>query len=156
MRGSDTILWMEQTFSATREKVFAAWTHPEVLRRWWAAGPEWTSPWVEVDLRVGGSYRLGMTAPGSADTHVVAGEYLEVDPPERLVYTWRWESPGAPGGDAVTLVTVAFHDAGAAGTTVVLTHSGFPDAASHDRHGAGWRACLANLDNRVLHAEVSP
>lgn len=156
MTGPDTVLRMEQTFPAPREKVFAAWTHPEVLRRWWGAGPEWTSPWVEVDVRVGGRYRLAMSAPGSADTHVVAGEYLEVDPPGRLVYTWRWESPVAPGGDATTLVTVEFRDAGAAGTTVVLTHSGFSGASARDQHGVGWRACLVNLGSRVLRAEVAP
>ena len=57
-------------------------------------GPDWTTPWVEVDLRVGGRYRLAMCAPGAADTRVVGGEYLQVDPPGRLVYTWAWESPG--------------------------------------------------------------
>jgi uncharacterized protein YndB with AHSA1/START domain len=155
MAGSEAVLRIEETFPAPREKVFAAWTHPEVLRRWWAAGPGWTSPWVEVDLRVGGTYRLAMTAPGAADTNVVTGEYLEVDPPQRLVYTWRWESAGAPGGDAATLVTVEFRDAGATGTTVVLTHSGFPDAEVRDQHGAGWRACLAQLHGRVLRAEVA-
>ncbi|MDN5861169.1 MAG: SRPBCC domain-containing protein [Pseudonocardia sp.] len=156
MRGTEPVLRIEQTFPASRERVFAAWTHPEVLRRWWAAGPGWASPWIEVDLRVGGSYRLAMTAPGAADTNVVAGQYLEIAPPRRLVYTWQWESAEAPGGDAVTLVTVEFRDAGAAGTTVVLTHSGFPDADARDQHDAGWRACLAQLDERVLRAPVAP
>jgi uncharacterized protein YndB with AHSA1/START domain len=148
MTGPDTVLRMEQTFPAARERVFAAWTHPEVLRRWWGAGPGWTSPWVEVDVRVGGRYRLAMTAPGAADTHVVAGEYLEVDPPGRLVYTWRWEAAADAG--ASTLVTVEFRDAGAAGTTVVLTHSGFSGASARDQHEVGWRACLENLEGRVL------
>lgn len=148
----DFELRLEQTFPAPREKVFAAWTNPEVLRRWWAAGPDWTSPLVEVDLRVGGRYRLAMSGPHTPDAQVVAGEYLEIRAPERLVYTWRWESPGAPSGDATTLVTVEFTDAGATGTTVVLTHTGFPDGGARDQHGEGWRACLANLEARVLRA----
>jgi uncharacterized protein YndB with AHSA1/START domain len=75
---------------------------------------------------------------------------VEVDPPERLVYTWAWETPGSPTGDLTTLVTVEFREAGERGTTVVLTHAGFADTRQRDRHAEGWRACLANLRGRVF------
>jgi uncharacterized protein YndB with AHSA1/START domain len=54
------VLRLEREFSATPEEVFDAWTNPDVLTRWWAARPTWTSPGCEVDLRVGGRYVLRM------------------------------------------------------------------------------------------------
>jgi uncharacterized protein YndB with AHSA1/START domain len=140
-------LSLERSFDAPREAVFAAWTDPEVLRRWWAAGPDWDTPEAEVDLRIGGGYRLAMRDPGSGDVHVVVGEYTEVVPPERLAYTWTWEhdSPGSAG----SIVTVLFRDDGDR-TTVLLTHTGFTEAAAVDRHEHGWGAVLDSLERRVL------
>jgi uncharacterized protein YndB with AHSA1/START domain len=146
----DRTLVIERTFRAGRATVFAAWTHPEVLRRWWGAGPDWTSPEVEVDLRPGGRYRLAMADPEAGATYTVVGEYIEVVPPERLVYTWRWETPGSPTGDLTTLVRVAFHDTDDGGTRVVLNHTGFADTDQRDQHSHGWHACIANLAPRVL------
>ena len=101
-------LVIERTFAAAQARVFEAWTSPEVLRRWWGAGPDWTSPAIEIDLRPGGRYRLSMQDP-SGVVRSVGGEYVEVDPPRRLVYTWAWESHGAEN-DAATLVTVEFRE----------------------------------------------
>ena len=146
-------LTIEHTFAAPRSRVFDAWSNPEVLLRWWGAGPDWTSPAVEVDLRPGGRYRLSMTDPRTRAEYTVGGEYLEVARPERLVYTWAWETPGSPTGDLTTLVTVEFHEAPGDRTTVVLTHTGFADADQRDRHDEGWRACLANLTGRLFPGE---
>src|SRR5438445_13670197 len=114
---------LQRTFQAPREKVFQAWTRPEDLKRWSAPG-DLTTPVAEVDLRVGGRYRIDMRAPDGT-LHRVTGTYREVDPPNRLVYTWQWETtPGA----TETLVTVAFHDrAGPAGAQV--SRDGHPAAA---------------------------
>ena len=60
---SETSLRVERTYDASPEEVFDAWTNPEVLRRWWAVHPEGTTPIAEVDLRVGGRYRLSMESP---------------------------------------------------------------------------------------------
>src|SRR3989441_9138601 len=95
-------------------KVFQAWTRPEELKRWSAPG-DLTTPVAEVDLRVGGRYRIDMRAPDGT-LHRVTGTYRQVDPPNRLVYTWQWETtPGA----TETLVTVELHDP-AGRTEVVL------------------------------------
>jgi uncharacterized protein YndB with AHSA1/START domain len=150
MTGDADVLRVERLLDAPPERVFAAWTDPAVLRRWWAAEPGWTTPEATTDVRVGGRYRLSMQ-----DTHgsvrTVAGEYLEVDPPRRLVYTWAWEphaddaQPGEP-----TIVTVEFVPEGSS-TRVVLEQRTFRDAAQRDMHEHGWRGCLDNLD-RVLVA----
>jgi uncharacterized protein YndB with AHSA1/START domain len=134
---------LTRRFAAPPEAVFDAWTHPEVLQRWWAAEPTWTSPGCDVDLRVGGRYVLRMRTD-AGDVLVVGGEYREIDRPRRLVYTWCWEGTGQ-----VSLVTVEFHADGD-GTTVVLEHGGLATQQERERHAAGWRGTFDNLDRRVF------
>ncbi|HEY2636779.1 MAG TPA: SRPBCC domain-containing protein [Solirubrobacteraceae bacterium] len=143
--GPATDLRLERTFAASPEDVFDAWTSPEVLTRWWAAQPTWTSPGCEVDLRVGGRYVLRMRNDETGDVYAVGGEYREVDRPRRLVYTWRWEGDDGP----VSVVTVEFVATGEA-TTVRLEHTGLPSAESATRHTAGWTGTLDNLGRRVF------
>jgi len=140
-------LRLERTFDATPEEVFDAWTNPEVLRRWWAAAPTWRTPVAEVDLRVGGAYRLSMEDPETGTTHTVTGEYREVRRPERLQYSWQWEQ--ADGEGHVSTVTVDFLAAGA-GTTVVIEHRDLETPESAERHSHGWTGCLENLAARVF------
>lgn len=138
-------LRMERSFAAAPEAVFDAWTAPEVLRRWWAAGADWDCPAAEVDLTVGGRYRLAMHDPASGNVHTVGGEYREIERPDRLVYTWRWEMPGA----SESLVTVEFVGDGER-TNVVLVHEGLESDDSRAQHEHGWSACLDNLGDRVF------
>jgi len=145
-----TALRLERTFDADPQAVFDAWTHPDVLRRWWAAGPDWDTPEVDVDLRVGGRYRLAMRDPSTGGVYAVAGEYIDVDPPRRLAYTWAWEGLGAPE----SRVSVEFHAVTGGGTRVVVTHHGLaPDGTgpeSRTGHEQGWTGCLDNLERRVF------
>jgi uncharacterized protein YndB with AHSA1/START domain len=136
---SETSLRIERTYDATPEEVFDAWTTPEVLRRWWAVHPEGKTPVADVDLRVGGRYRLSMEAT-DGECHTVQGEYREVERPHRLVYSWEWELDAGGVGPTST-VTVEFHPNGEH-TTVVLEHTNLPDADSRDRHAQGWAACM--------------
>lgn len=136
---SNITLEVRRTFAATRERVFRAWTTPEELRRWHAPPPLET-PVAEVDLRVGGAYRVHMRAPDGAE-YRVTGVYREVDPPTRLVYTWRWDTDPP---SAETLVTVTFVDRGAQ-TEVVLRHERFPTTDARTRHEQGWHGCLGKL-----------
>jgi len=146
-----TALRLERTFAATPEEVFDAWTSPEVLARWWAAQPAWTSPGCEVDLRVGGRYVLRMRDENGR-VYAVGGEYREVSRPRRLVYTWCWEGTDGPDPGVVSLVTVEFHPE-ADGTTVVLEHSGLPSEQSRTGHETGWIGTLENLARRIFDAD---
>jgi uncharacterized protein YndB with AHSA1/START domain len=137
-------LELSRRFAAPPERVFEAWTDPAVLRRWWAARPEWDSPAAKADARPGGRYRLSMIDTSTGETRTVAGEYTEVVRPRRLVYTWRWE-----GMPTETRVSVDFHADGD-GTRVELRQTGFPDAHDRDMHADGWRGCLDNLERRVF------
>jgi uncharacterized protein YndB with AHSA1/START domain len=141
-------LRLERTFDAPAEAVFDAWTNPEVLRRWWAAEATWRTPVAEVDLRVGGGYRLAMEDPGAGTMHTVRGEFREVRRPERLVYSWAWEEPEGHVGHTST-VTVEFISDGER-TTVLLEHSNLASAESREGHRAGWEGSLANLQTRVF------
>jgi uncharacterized protein YndB with AHSA1/START domain len=125
---------------APRERVFAALTGPDDLARWW--GPRgFTTPAVELDLRSGGRYRFTMQPPEGAAFHL-AGEFLEVDPPTRLAYTFRWEEP-APD-DRETVVTLSLAAAG--GTAELSLRQGV--FATEERlalHLDGWTDSLDRL-----------
>jgi uncharacterized protein YndB with AHSA1/START domain len=92
--------------------------------------------------------------PPVGETFYLGGVFHEVRPPERLVYTWKWEEDTEATGE--TLVTVEFKDLGAR-TEVVLTHGRFPDAGAVGRHGDGWNGCLESLALLLarLHAQPS-
>lgn len=132
---------VERTYDASAEVVFDAWTNPEVLRRWWRANPAHDCAIAEVDLRVGGGYRLTMHDPQSGEDHVAYGTYREVSRPDRLVYSWTWEGSGPYAGhESEVAVTFREHEPGR--TTVVLEHAGLLDATSRANHRRGWEGVL--------------
>ena len=132
-------LRLRRSFPAPPERVFRAWTTPAEMKQWKAPG-DMTTPVAEVDLRPGGKYRIHMRAPDGAEHHLV-GVYRVVEPPSKLVYTWRWENePDAPE----TLVTVEFLDRGNT-TDLVLTHELFPTNEARSKHEVGWTGCFAKL-----------
>ena len=158
----ETTLTIRRTFAAPRDVVFRAWTEPDRLKEWWGVEESFSTPIAEVDLRVGGAYRLGMLAPGEDNPFVVGGIYKEVRRPEKLVYTWVWEGgeePGPSTGGAHAadfremLVTVEFNDLGRS-TEVVLTHEYFPDQHARDEHNKGWNGCFAQLA-RLLESTMA-
>jgi uncharacterized protein YndB with AHSA1/START domain len=127
--------------------VFRAWTDPEVLRRWWCP-PGWAPAEIEVDLRVGGAYCIGMRKRRSDPPVYVRGHFLEVDCPQRLVYTWRWHN--AFEGMPETQVTVQFTDAPSGGTDVVLMHENLPEVPLCLRHWNGWKAAWPRIDATLV------
>lgn len=138
---------VERVLDAPREEVFRAWTDPELLMRWW--GPEnCSTPYAEVDLRPGGKY-LFVMHPESGDPMRLAGTYCEVDAPQRLVYTWRWES-GVPD-PTESVVTVEFHELGDQ-TRIILTHGGFDEGSDLEPYRAGWKSGLDKLDALITAA----
>jgi len=137
------VLEMRRRIRTTDEKVFEAWTNPAQLKQWFAVSEGFTTPIAEVDLKVGGRYRLGMKAPGDNPLLIVGGVYREILRPKRLAFTWRWESvdPDEPE----TLVTVEFHELDGI-TEVQLRHELFENLAQRDKHGEGWTGCFDQLE----------
>jgi uncharacterized protein YndB with AHSA1/START domain len=132
--------------NASREVVFAAWTDLEKFMQWW--GPETRHcPHAEIDLRPGGQWRACMRA-SDGDEAWVGGEYREVAPPSKLVFTWAWERGGMPGPS--TIVTVELTDRGNQ-TELRLVHEGFESAEVAAAHDDGWGSSMISLE-RYLNA----
>jgi uncharacterized protein YndB with AHSA1/START domain len=134
---------MERTFNAPAQRVFDAWTSPEVLRRWWHAEHHWETTLAEVDLRVGGAVRVVMRDPDKDVEYGGGGQYLEIDPPRRLVFTWYWD-----GNETRQIIEVDFEEAAGA-TTVRFTHRDLWDEEAVRDHEDGWSNCFDNLDRAL-------
>jgi uncharacterized protein YndB with AHSA1/START domain len=127
---------LSRTFRAPRERVFAAWTDPETMQRWMVRGKCTAA---EVDLRVGGAYRLTAEMPyGPA---VAFGTYREIVEPERLVFTFSWEQ--IPIGE--TVVTIDFLDRDG-DCEMLFTQNLFPDEQTASIHEMTWPLDFDLLD----------
>jgi uncharacterized protein YndB with AHSA1/START domain len=137
---SEPALQMKRVVHASLQLVFNALTEPGELAKWW--GPSgFTAPSVEVDLRVGGSYRIAMQPP-DGDLFYLSGEFLEVDPPARLAYTFRWEDPDPD--DRETLVTLSLRELGES-TELIFTQREFATEGRRALHEQGWTDGLDRL-----------
>jgi uncharacterized protein YndB with AHSA1/START domain len=130
---------IQRRLPAPVTEVFSWWTEPERLQ-------EWMSPIgtveAEVDLRVGGALRIVMKGDGTVIEHL--GEYVEIEPPRRLVFTWA--SPFT--GDEPSLVTIELEPDGLDATLLRLVHSRLPESAAAS-HEDGWGAMLDRLRGRL-------
>lgn len=134
------VVRIERSFDAPAENVFDAWTSPEVMRRWYHAGPDWETPEVEVDLRVGGRVRIVMRKPDGTEV-ALSGEYMEIDRPHRLTMTCTFSDD--PSNEE-QLIELSFSEADGS-TTVVLINSRIPTDERRDAQQNGWGLCLDNL-----------
>lgn len=134
------VLKLERTFDALPERVFAAWTDPRLLKQWWGPIDSIVTD-VEVDLRVGGQYRLGIQVSTQA-IYVVHGVYQVIQPPHKLVFTWRWENPEMDIG--TSLVSIEFRAKGNR-TELQLTHERLPTPETRLQHNEGWESILEKL-----------
>jgi uncharacterized protein YndB with AHSA1/START domain len=142
-------LRLTRTIHADQETLFRAWTDPKELEHWWRMeGPGWSFAEAQIDLRAGGSYRLGMTDP-QGKRHVAVGVYREIQRPTLLAFTWEWEDPASKVGE--TLVRVEFKNAGEHSTDVILTHERFTNPDKVTGHEQGWTQLL-----RLLEAAFAP
>jgi uncharacterized protein YndB with AHSA1/START domain len=133
---------LERTIRARAESVFDAWLSPQILRRWWLAGADWETPVAEVDPRVGGRLRLVMRSP-DGEEFGGSGEYLEIERPTRLVFTWTWD--GHEGHEGTQVIEVDFDQRADGTTQVVVTNRGLPDEESKRSHREGWESSLDHL-----------
>ncbi|MGW0614622.1 SRPBCC family protein [Streptomyces sp. NPDC002788] len=121
--------------------VFRKLTDPRELARWW--GPDgFSTPSVEIDLRPGGAYRIAMQPPEGELFHLV-GEYIEVDPPVGLSYTFRWEDPDPD--DRETVVTLSLHDTDVRRSELTLDQGDFATERRRALHEEGWLQGLGKL-----------
>jgi uncharacterized protein YndB with AHSA1/START domain len=135
-------LTITRIFDAPRDLVFAAWTEQQHLDRWQNAPQGFTVTVEKSDIRTGGSFRICMRSPEGTE-HWLQGEYREVKPPERLVFTHSWiGSDGKPGPE--TLVTITLTERNRK-TELTLRHSGFKHKEQSQGHAHGWTSTLDRL-----------
>jgi len=135
-------LLVRRMVRGTPEDVFRAWTEPGQIRQWW--GPAGvTCQDCTVELRVGGAYRIANRMPDNTILWI-SGEFLRIEPPDLIEYTWRRGDPAAGTADSGERVTVRFIARGD-GTEVLVAHSRIATQADYASHDLGWRACLEGL-----------
>lgn len=142
--GADPVI-AEGAFKAPPERVFQAWTTPEEVMQWFGRPPNRLAS-AEIDLVVGGRWRFTMEATGD-ETHAMIGEYLEIAPGRRLVFTWTHERRFADGRvetSPTSQVTVEFGSA-PEGSTLRLEHRALSTEAARIGVGDGWRSSLGGL-----------
>ena len=140
----ELVLEIERVLPARREAVFAAFSDPQQLARWW--GPEgFQIPSLDFEPRVGERYRIEMQPPEGESFHLT-GEFREVEPPERLAYTFVWE-PADPD-DVETLAELEFRDRGES-TEVGFRQGRFATEARRDLHRDGWGDSFDKLERTL-------
>jgi uncharacterized protein YndB with AHSA1/START domain len=134
------VLKLKHVVDSPLERIFNLLTEPAELAKWW--GPHgFTTPEVALDLSVGGRYRFTMQPPEGEAFHL-SGEFIEIDPPTRLVYTFRWDEPDPD--DRETVVVLSLAPVGDA-TEVSLSQGEFATDERLALHRNGWADSLEKL-----------
>ena len=137
-----TTVTREVRIAASPEAIFPFFTDPEKMTLW--KGTQ-----AELDPTVGGSYRVHVNPAALA-----VGEYVAIDPPRRVVFTWGWEGdPNVPPGSSTVEITLI---PDGDGTIVSLTHSGLPNAESGAAHADGWDHFLPRLAIAAAGGDPGP
>jgi uncharacterized protein YndB with AHSA1/START domain len=147
-QSDELTLEITRVLPAARSVVFEAFSDPNELAKWW--GPAgFSTPSLELEARVGESYRIEMQPP-QGDRFYLTGEFRVVDPPARLAYTFVWEDPDPD--DIDTVVDLSYRDLGES-TEVALRQGPFKTEARRRLHWDGWTDSFDELE-RVLSARA--
>jgi len=145
-KGSEKLsLEIKRLIKAPRDRVYAAWTDPAQLKQWFGPENVQTHDFI-AEVRVGGKFRWDLTS-SEGERMAVGGEYHELRPGRKIVFTWQWEDDEAWENN-VSVVTVELTDRDG-GTELRLTHERLPNEASRDGHTRGWNSALDKLDKFV-------
>jgi uncharacterized protein YndB with AHSA1/START domain len=147
---SDRELVLTRLIDAPREKLFKAWTDPELLKQWFAPLP-YTTPVAELDVRPGGANFIVMRGPDGNDMPN-RGVYLEVVENERLVFTDAYAKAWEPSEKPFMTVVLTFEDEGGKTRyTARVRHWTLADREAHEKMGfhQGWGQCTDQLEALV-------
>ena len=134
-------LTLNRHYPVAPEKVYRAWTDAKAIKRWWGpAGPDAVAV-AELDVRVGGRFRICFGGPQGND-HEITGVYREVVPNRKLVFTWTWPRTTPERQSVVALVFRAVQG----GTALDLRHEQLFDETVRDNHRRGWTESLVKLE----------
>jgi len=133
-------LTMDRTYKASKQAVYDAWTNREALIEWFAPTKEMSTIVHEMELAVGGKYRIEMLEPNGT-SHVTHGEYVALNPFNQIIFTWEWESDEM---EVNSLVTIDIEENNGE-TRMLLTHDQLGSQHSVDLHNEGWTGCIEQL-----------
>lgn len=140
-------LIITRDFRAPRERVWSAWTEPDAIIRW--HGPKfYRAAEFKADVRVGGAWRACLKSDNVGDVALwQSGRYLVVTPPERLEFTFAWETPGHEDGPGVeTHVVVRLEELANGDTRMHFSQTGFLSDKSAKSHSVGWNGTFDRLE----------
>lgn len=141
------VVQITKVFKTDIDTLFELWTKPEHLRAWHRPNEsDYTTPEAEVDLRVGGIFKVVMAEKGGS-RHAMVGKILECTAPTSLTIQWQWEGSAEISQVHVRLRSVPD------GTELTLTHEHPDESTSAEAHRAGWQGCLGVLE-KVITKEV--
>lgn len=140
-------LTVSKVIPAARERVFTAWLDADIRRKWWFSNMDGSPAHCEVDPQVGGKYLIRQIGcgedpmPGVPEDYAweMTGEFLEIDKPNRIVFTWNVNHPNEDESDE--RVTVTFEEADG-GTLVTIHHVGMKSQNMRDGTEKGWTEIL--------------
>jgi len=135
-------LQIKRVIKAPRDRVYAAWTDPAELRKWF--GPENVQTRnIVAETRVGGKFRWELTNCDGEEM-TMRGEYRELQPGKKIVFTWQWEDDEAWENHS-SIITVELYDRDG-DTELRLIHEHLPSEESRDGHTRGWESALDKLE----------
>ena len=141
MTKDNTILMVQRTINASAERLFDAWTKPDLMKQWFRASEKMTTTAAEADLWLGGAWRVEMkTSTGL--TYPNNGQYKVIDRPNKLVFTWHPNEEA----DYETIVTLIFKKVSENVTDFSLTHEGLRNEEDKSDHTDGWNGCVSMLE----------
>ena len=140
-------LTLSRHYPVAPEKVWRAWTDPQAVKRWWGPAPGQPVSLAELDVRVGGRFRIVFGGP-DGKMHECAGTYKEVVPNKKLVFTWSWPN-STP--ERVSVVTIVFKDLNGK-TELIFKHEQLFDEKVRDDHKRGWTGSLDKLEQFLKSA----
>ncbi len=138
-------LEIRRVIRAARDRVYAAWTDPAELRKWF--GPESVQTRnLIADAHEGGEFRWDLIN-SEGEEMTCRGEYRELQPNKKIVFTWQWDDDEV-WENHTSVVTVELSDC-AEGTELRLTHENLPNEQSRDGHTGGWNSALDKLEKFI-------
>jgi uncharacterized protein YndB with AHSA1/START domain len=145
MTQTNLALVVQRKLKTSPERLFDAWTKPELLMQWFHAEEKMTTPKADTDLKVGGAWSLTMHHTDIDEYRTTNGKYLIIDRPNKLVFTWH---PCLK--DYETKVTLLFKKVSDGYTEMTLTHEGLRNEEDFKGHNMGWEEIFNTLSNWLM------
>ena len=139
---------LHRVFRSTPERVYRAFIDPDAMAKWLPPNG-FTGKVHEMDARVGGSYKMSFTNFSNGQSHSFGGEFVEMVPNEKLVYTDKFDDPNLPGEMRTTVELRSV----SVGTEVNIVQEGIPEAIPAEACYLGWQESL-NLLALLVEAEI--